>query len=186
MAPHNLIVLSDVHLGSDLVQHSRPDAPERGAASERRDRELVGLLDWYWKRPRRGLPWRLVIAGDLIDFAGMSVSAAPDEIVTEPNDEERRHGLGSSVDHTLAKLRRVAERHRPVFAAIARFVAAGHTLVVLRGNHDVDLHWEPVKTAFRAMLAEHAPLSAGSVEFADWFYYEEGLVYVEHGHQYDD
>jgi UDP-2,3-diacylglucosamine pyrophosphatase LpxH len=186
MPCHNLLVLSDVHLGSDLVQHARPYAPARGAASRRRDRELVALLDWYRARPRGGLPWRLVIAGDLVDFTGMSVSGAPDEIVTELNDEELRHGLGSSVDHTLAKLRRVAEHHRPVFAALARFVDAGNTLVVVRGNHDVDLHWEPVKDAFRAILARYTSRSNSSVEFSDWFYYEEGLVYIEHGHQYDD
>ena len=185
MPRHNLLVLSDVHLGSDLVQHARPDAPARSAASSRRDRELVALLDWYRERPRGDQAWRLVIAGDLVDFVGMSVSGMPDELVTESNDEERRHGLGSSVDHTLAKLRRVAEHHSAVFAAIARFVAAGNSLVVVRGNHDLDLHWEPVQTAFRAVLAEHATFAAGSVEFADWFYYEEGVVYIEHGHQYD-
>ena len=186
MPRHNLLVLSDVHLGSDLVQHARPEAPARSAVSSRRDRELVALLDWYRERPRGDRPWRLVIAGDLVDFVGMSVSGTPDELVTESNDEERRHGLGSSVDHTLAKLRRVAAHHSAVFAAIARFVAAGNSLVVVRGNHDLDLHWEPVQTAFRAVLAQHATFAAGSVEFADWFYYEEDLVYIEHGHQYDD
>ncbi len=185
MARHNLLILSDVHLGSDLVQHARPDAPARGAASRRRDRELVALLDWYRTRPRGGLPWRLVIAGDLVDFTGMSVSGALDELVTQPNDEELRHGLGSSVDHTLAKLRRVAEHHGPVFEGLARFMDAGNTLVVVRGNHDVDLHWEPVKEAFRAILAQYTSRSSSSVEFSDWFYYEEGLVYIEHGHQYD-
>jgi UDP-2,3-diacylglucosamine pyrophosphatase LpxH len=186
MALHNLLVLSDIHLGSDLVQHARPDAPARGSASVRRDRELVAMLDWYRVRPHGGLPWRLVIAGDLVDFVGMSVSSGPDEIVTEPNEEERLHGLGNSADHTLAKLRRVAEHHAPVFSAIARFVAAGNTLVVLRGNHDIDLHWEAVQVAFRELLGKHAPIAESSLEFADWFYYEEGLVYIEHGHQYDD
>lgn len=182
---HNLLVLSDVHLGSDLVQHTRPDAPARSAAGERRDRELAALLDWYRERPENGKPWRLVIAGDLVDFVGMSVSASPFEILTEPTDEERDHGLGSAVDHTLAKLRLVARHHRDVFAALARFVADGHTLVVLRGNHDVDFHWEPVKILFRSLLgALGAPPSR--IEFADWFYYEEDLIYIEHGHQYDD
>src|SRR5215510_6341942 len=111
MALHNLLVLSDVHLGSDLVQHARPEAPMRGEASVRRDRELVALFDWYRERPIGKKPWRLVIAGDFVDFVGMSVSASPEEIETEPNDEERHHGLGSAVDHTLAKLRRVAEHH---------------------------------------------------------------------------
>jgi UDP-2,3-diacylglucosamine pyrophosphatase LpxH len=177
--------LSDIHLGSDLVQHARPEAPPRGAASLRRDRELTALLDWYRERPEAGRPWRLVIAGDLVDFVGMSVSPLAEEIATEPNEEERLHGLGSAVDHTLAKLRHVASHHRDVFAALARFVAAGNTLVVVRGNHDVDFHWQPVQQAFCAILASHAPIAAGGIAFADWFYYEEGRVYIEHGHQYD-
>ncbi len=186
MTAHNLLVLSDVHLGSDLVQHARPGAPERGEAGRRRDHELVALLDWYRERPRGGRPWRLVIAGDLVDFVGMSVSAPEGALETEPNEEERLHGLGSAVDHTLEKLRRVAAHHKQVFAALARFVAAGNTLVVVRGNHDVDFHWEPVQEAFTDILALHAPTARGRVEFAEWFYYEEGVVYIEHGHQYDD
>lgn len=183
---HNLLVLSDVHLGSDLVQHCRPGAPLRTAASSRRDRDLAAFLDWYRERPQHGRPWRLVIAGDLVDFVGMSVSGHTGEVLTEPNQDEQSHGLGSAVDHTLAKLRRVAEHHREVFAALGRFVAAGNSLVVVRGNHDVDFHWEPVQDEFRRILAEHGATRAGSVELADWFYYEEGVVYVEHGHQYDD
>jgi UDP-2,3-diacylglucosamine pyrophosphatase LpxH len=186
VSSHNLLVLSDVHLGSDLVQHARPDAPTRGRAATRRDAELVALLDWYRARREAETPWRLVIAGDLVDFVGMSMSAPPGEIETQPNDEEREHGLGSSVDHTLAKLAHVAKHHEAVFVALARFVAADNTLVVVRGNHDVDFHWEPVQAAFRAILDRHAPGVSEHVEFADWFYYEEGLVYVEHGHQYDD
>ena len=183
---HNLLVLSDVHLGSDLIQHCRPGAPLRSAASSRRDRDLAALLDWYRERPAGELPWKLVIAGDLVDFVGMSVSADAAEILTAPNEDEQSHGLGGAVDHTLAKLRRVAAHHGDVFAALARFVAAGNTLVVVRGNHDVDFHWQPVQAAFREILRAHGAPLEDAVEFADWFYYEEGVVYVEHGHQYDD
>lgn len=181
---HNLLVFSDVHLGSDLVQHCRPRAPRRSQASLRRDRELAALLDWYRERPRQSRPWRLVIAGDLVDFVGMSVSGQG-QLETVPNDDEQSHGLGSAVDHTLAKLALVAEHHREVFAALGRFLALGNTLVVVRGNHDVDFHWEPVQEAFRRILVGHGA-RAEAVEFADWFYYEEGVVYIEHGHQYDD
>lgn len=185
MREHNLLILSDVHLGSDLVHHARPDAPLRGAAAEERDRELIALLDWYRLRPEGGRPWRLVIAGDLVDFVGMSVSPPPGVLEKTLSAEERRHGLGSTAEHTRAKLRRVAARHREVFAALARFLGCGNSLVVVRGNHDVDFHWRPVQAEFRALIAEHEPLAALRVRFADWFYYEEGVVYVEHGHQYD-
>ncbi|HEU4407846.1 MAG TPA: metallophosphoesterase [Polyangiaceae bacterium] len=185
MPSHNLLVLSDVHLGSELVHHVRPGAPPRSRAGQRRDDELVALLGWYRERRRDGRPWRLVIAGDLIDFTGMSVPVVPGEIETHPTEEERRHGLGSAADHTLAKLRLVAEHHAEVFRALARFCAAGNSLVVVRGNHDVDFHWPPVQRAFRELLSAHAEGAGERVEFADWFYYEENVVFVEHGHQYD-
>lgn len=182
---HNLIVFSDVHLGSDLVQHARPDAPGRRAASIRRDAELAALLDWYKERREQGRPWRLVIAGDFVDFVGMSITPPLAGIRTEPTDEERALGLGSAVDHTIYKLRQVAWHHHDVFRALAQFIEAGNTLVVVRGNHDVDFHWRPVQDEFLRQLALHARIDRGCVEFADWFYYEEGRVYVEHGHQYD-
>ncbi len=184
MTGHNLLVFSDVHLGSDLVQHSRPEAPPRSDASLRRDHELVALLDWYRQRPKGEKEWRLIVAGDLIDFAGMSVSADGGESETVLNEEELRHGLGSASDHTVSKLRRVADHHAEVFAALARFVATGNELVVVRGNHDVDLHWPAVQATFRGILQSHGA-DATRLTFSDWFYYEEGVVFVEHGHQYD-
>lgn len=184
LSTHDLILLSDVHLGSDLVHHARPEAPERALAGERRNRQLSRLLDWYSEHRRRGRSWRLVIAGDFIDFAGMSV---PTELATEtaPNEEERVNGLGNSCDHTLVKIRLVMEHDECVMVALARFLARGNSLVIVRGNHDIDWHWEEVQDEFRRGLARHAPVRPEQVTFAPWFYYEEGRVFVEHGHQYD-
>jgi UDP-2,3-diacylglucosamine pyrophosphatase LpxH len=181
---HNLLILSDVHLGSDLVYHVRPDAPRRLAGSRRRDRQLIALLRFYRVRRLHRRPWRLVIAGDLIDFVGMSVPRQ-DHVMTDLTREERQNGLGGAVDHTLAKLRLVHREHRPVFAALARFVAAGHSLVIVRGNHDVDLHWQPVQRAFVRCLSEHAKFDPEQIVLEPWFYYEPHVAYIEHGHQYD-
>ncbi len=186
MPSHNLLVFSDVHLGSDLIQHARPGAPALGPAGEMRDRELVAFLDWYRQRPRAGKPWRLVIAGDFVDFVGMSVPLPEAGLSTEPNEDEREHGLGSAVDHTLAKLERVAEHHAVVFEALARFLTAGNAAVIVRGNHDVDFHWPEVQAAFRKVIARHDAAASEQIEFSDWFYYEEGVAFIEHGHQYDD
>jgi UDP-2,3-diacylglucosamine pyrophosphatase LpxH len=182
---HNLLVLSDVHLGSDLVHCARPDAPRRDAASDVRDHQLAALFDWYREHRHRARPWRLVIAGDLVDFVGMSVSAPTSSLPTPPSAEEVSLGLGGAEDHTIYKLRCVARRHRAVFESLARFIEAGNTLVVVRGNHDVDFHWPAVQDEFVRQLAFHARIERGCVEFAPWFYYEEGRVFVEHGHQYD-
>jgi UDP-2,3-diacylglucosamine pyrophosphatase LpxH len=177
-------LLSDVHLGSDLVHHAQPSAPRRARWSERRNRELSALLDWYRDHPQSGRSWRLVIAGDFVDFAGMSV---PFELATDtaPTDEERVNGLGNGRDHTLAKLRLVMAHDAIVMESLARFLARGNSLVIVRGNHDVEWHWEEVQDEFRRELTRYAELSPEQVEFAPWFYYEEGVVFVEHGHQYD-
>jgi len=183
--PYNLIAISDLHLGADLVHHVRPDAPARSRSSERGDRELVELLAWYRDHRVDDKPWRLVIGGDFVDFSGMAVAALAAELSTPPTAEELDHGLGGSQDHALAKLRLVVAHHAGVVEALARFVAAENSLVIVRGNHDVDWHWRSVQRAFRRALEAYAPLPRGAVSFAPWFYYEEGLVYLEHGHQYD-
>jgi UDP-2,3-diacylglucosamine pyrophosphatase LpxH len=183
-----LLALSDLHLGSDLVQHVQPDAPRRTPSSERRDRALVALLDWYRERPVEDQPWRLVIGGDFVDLTGMSVLPSPGECavkLTEPTGEELSHGLGGAADHALAKLRLVMAHHDSVMDALARFLAAGNELVIVPGNHDVDWHWEELQIEFRQALARRAGAGIERIQFSQWFYYEEGLIYLEHGHQYD-
>ncbi len=182
---HNVLAFSDVHLGSDLVSHAIPDAPRRSRLSAERDRDLSALLDWYRAHRVAGRPWRLVIGGDFVDFSGMSVMAEAHELVTAPTEEEIAHGLGGAPDHSLAKLRLVMDHHASVMQSLADFVAAGNQLVIVRGNHDVDWHWDCVQEEFKARLAALAVVAEASIEFAPWFYYEEGRLYLEHGHQYD-
>jgi len=193
----SLLILSDVHLGNDLNDLAR----DAGRRSEQVDVDLASLLAHYRRTPPSGARWRLVIAGDFIDFIGMTI--LPGErrgqlgpLDTEPSDEEREHGLGNASDHVRLKLRAVVERHRPVFEAVAAFVADGHALTIVHGNHDVELHWDGVKDELRARLLALAPEPVRAspataaafdarVEFAPWFYYAAGVAYVEHGHQYD-
>ncbi|MCA9581133.1 MAG: metallophosphoesterase [Myxococcales bacterium] len=190
---HNYLIFSDVHLGADLVQHVRPWTVARLKQVARVDRDLCAMLDWYRERADPKHPWRLVIAGDLVDFIGMSIAPSPD---TAPslNDEERVFGLGSSRDHAAIKMRAVAARHRPVFERLAAFLHDGHSIALVRGNHDVDFYWDEAQEAFREAILDHLPPHCPSEERADsvtrirffpWFYYEEGLLYVEHGHQFD-
>lgn len=190
----SLIVLSDVHLGSDLIA--------QGSATRRRSREidaeLVRLIDHYRDHPPRAGRWRLVIAGDLIDFIGMVIPSDRVPLETAPSEEERAHGLGNARDHAVAKMRAVAERHREVFDALGAFVADGHAMTIIHGNHDLELHWEDVRqeltqTVWLAGLA-HASKRGRAlardaflerIEYSPWFFYRDGVAYIEHGHQYD-
>jgi UDP-2,3-diacylglucosamine pyrophosphatase LpxH len=186
-------VFSDVHLGSDIQE-----LPHAGANAARRsptvDRDLVRLLTHYRAQRPPADRWRIVIAGDFIDFIGMTV--APErstDIETALTEEERDHGVGNAVDHARLKLARVAKRHADVFEALALFVADGHALSLVHGNHDIEFHWDAVKDDFRAMLLSHVSQAspddeqafAGRIEFNPWFFYRDGVAYIEHGHQYD-
>jgi UDP-2,3-diacylglucosamine pyrophosphatase LpxH len=181
--PESLLVLSDVHLGSDLNDRG-PRVPRSVAI----DRDLVALLAHYRAASPDGKRWRLVLAGDFIDFVGMAVEPRDgDRLETSPTALDRDVGLGGAEDHVRIKLGRVAERHADVFAELGRFVAAGHTLTIVLGNHDLELHWESVKRDFCAALERAARASDLSerIEFCAWFFRRDRLVYVEHGHQYD-
>lgn len=193
----NYLFFSDVHLGADLVQHARPWTVGRLRRVLQIDRELSSMLDHYREQAEPGRPWKLVIAGDLVDFVGMSIAPATgQELETPLTDEERSHGLGSACDHAMHKMRACASRHDLVFRKLSDFVLAGHSVVLVRGNHDVDFYWETARSAFIQALVDRAgeALSDTSVreafearvEFRQWFYYVEDLLYVEHGHQYDE
>ncbi len=183
------ILLSDIHLGADLVHHVRPRS-EHGFSVHASpiDRRLSALFDHYGRAD--GEPVRFVIVGDFVDFIGMALPAPADRTVAL-TAEERRHGLGSTKEHAVIKVQAVAERHAPVFAAIARALIAGHELVVVRGNHDVEWHWGRARRAFVSALAAHARsqhevrIIERAVTFHDWFYYVKDVLFVEHGHEYD-
>lgn len=183
-----LLAVSDLHLGHDL---RRGEAPrERGL-----DRQLGSLLDHY---EAEGGRWRLVVVGDMVDFIAITQTPAPDEPVPFPvSSFERAWGLGPEPEKAVWKLGLVLRRHAAFFERLAAFVAAGHEVVIVRGNHDPEWALPAVQERLRTALADHA-VAAGLVDpggreslcarvrFYDWFYLEPGRLYAEHGHHYDE
>lgn len=180
----SLLVFSDVHLGSDL-NDSGPKVPR----SRSIDLDLAALLAHYRSVAPPADRWRLVLAGDFIDFVGMSIDPREgDELATEPTPAERIFGLGGAEDHVRLKLKRTAARHPDVFAELAAFVSEGNAVTFVTGNHDLEMYWDAVQRDFHVLLtcgdAVVADVAA-RVDFEPWFFYREGLAYIEHGHQYD-
>src|SRR5258708_6105307 len=100
MFDESLLILSDVHLGNDLNDVA-PGGARRSASV---DVDLVSLLRHYRAAPRGGRRWRLVIAGDFIDFIGMAILPHKGDLSTATSDEERAHGLGNTSDNARASL----------------------------------------------------------------------------------
>src|SRR5215470_17830244 len=195
-----LLITSDMHLGRDCKEitgfkRTRPD-PEF-------DQALIDMLDFYTSA--REEEWRYVIAGDFIDF--IEVVVVPEaqgnlhfKIGFDLTDEERRFGLSSEAERVIIKLEKTFEYHHAFFRRLAHFVKEGGELVLLRGNHDVELYWGKVQRVFRRMLSnlafagEHLDVDdaierrnafQARIKFAPWVYVEPERIYIEHGHQYD-
>jgi len=187
MVEPNILIISDLHLGEDVkpysVRHLRHLA--------RLERELEDFLDHYTRARDDDRPWRLIVNGDMVDFMSVCLLPSAEE---DSRAEERRFGLGTGPLETKRKLEMVVQRHPGVFRKLARFVAAGNQLVIILGNHDVEFHWAVVQDTFKEALYRFAcedgelarPEIEARISFHPWFYCERDLLYVEHGHQYDD
>ena len=179
----NILVVSDLHFGEELLP---------GASMERRHAVELGakafreFLRHHMVRRRDGRPWRLVIAGDLFDFMSVVIPGLPDR--PPRTADERQFGLGRGVLPGVERLRRICEVHRPLLIDLGRFAAAGHRIDIIVGNHDVELLApEVVAELMRQLGAAGADARALSrIAVVPWFVYEPGVVWIEHGHVYDE
>ena len=189
----NILVISDLHLGEDLRPGGANVSYLRHLVSL--ERELEKFLAHYTAQRLDGRPWRLVVNGDMVDF--MSVMILPDGKAEEGDDEEDKlYGLGFGERQSQKKMERVIARHQGVFRSLGLFVGAGNELVIVVGNHDVEFHYPSVQRTLVEWLcgltlgmgADDSQRAdyARRIEFCPWFYYKEDLIYIEHGHQYDE
>lgn len=176
----DLLVVSDLHLGEAL-----------GATSDRTQRlddALVAFLDHH---ARDGRDWRLVINGDMLDLVGAVVLPADAGLLAGLHPDDHTYGLGGQAGTAVVKMQAVLQHHEAVFRALGRFLAAGKRVSIVIGNHDAELHWEPVQEVLAGAVARFAseagasPEQAADITFHPWFFHEEGVAWIEHGHQYD-
>jgi UDP-2,3-diacylglucosamine pyrophosphatase LpxH len=179
----NILVVSDLHFGEELLP---------GASLERRRAIEIGsggfrdFLRHHAVRRRDGRPWRLVIAGDLFDFMSVVVTGTKER--PAKTADERRYGLHRGVRAGVERMRMIGEAHRPLLGDLARFAAAGHTVEIVVGNHDVELLAPEVQAELFRQL-EAAGLTERTrarIKVVPWFVYVPGVAWIEHGHVYDE
>src|SRR3954462_10043106 len=111
--PHNLLAISDLHLGSDLRGTKSRDDWQKPRPL---DAPLASFLDWHGTHKDEGKPWRLILDGDIVDFVSITACPQPgEEVPFAVSAEERRIGLAPEEQKCVWKLRRTAERHSAVF-----------------------------------------------------------------------
>src|ERR1041384_7338316 len=174
----NILVLSDLHFGEELLPGA---SPERRRAIELGDAAFREFLRYHAVRRRDGRTWRLVIAGDLFDFMSVVVSGTKDR--PAKSADERHFGLGRGVQPGVERMRRICEAHRGLLGELVRFAAAGHTIDILVGNHDIELlAREVVDELMRRLAAAGGDNRAlARIGVLPWFIYLPGVCWIEHG-----
>jgi UDP-2,3-diacylglucosamine pyrophosphatase LpxH len=164
----NLILHEQVAVISDL--HVADPLDER-LDDFTRDDDFERLLKVLLPARAEG-PSTLVINGDFIDFA---------QVLPEFGRHSAGERFGVTEDRSVTKFERVLKGHPIVFRALGEFIGAGNQVIVLPGNHDIDLHWTEVFKALRNALG--GPDDSQLV-FAKGGELHEQRIHIEHGNQY--
>jgi len=139
---------------------------------------------------KRGASLRVIINGDVFDLL---------RIEPEQGDPalpliDRRYGAIHTPELAARMAHQILLGHPNFVRGIAELLRSGHEVIMLAGNHDIEIQWESVRDEIRHALEnvlaeEGGPKSVRwallGLRFEDWFYYEPGRIWVEHGCQYD-
>lgn len=183
---HDLLVLSDLHLGLGRNRASGRFHTLETFFYDEDLRRFFGSAAADCKA--RGVALRVIFNGDTFDF--LRREAAPD-----PLESYREQRFGPDLDpaRAAALLGRSLAGH-PIFVeTLADLLQGGNEVVFLPGNHDLELQWEAVqeelrRTVLQRLAARGAvdPIEAAArLRFSQWFHHEPGRIWVEHGCQYD-
>jgi len=175
-----VFLISDLHLGGPPdVWNADDTIKQTGFQICNAYADLHDFVHWVMDLGEMATPEQveLVVNGDIVDFLAEN----------EPPEDRARTFL-SDQDRVITKLDKIVERTRVVagegfFDALRLFLAKGHRLTFVLGNHDVELSLPRVRRHLEQEILE----SEGKLfRFVyDGEAYSIGKLVIEHGNRYD-
>ncbi|MEO7457749.1 MAG: hypothetical protein ABIY52_16065 [Gemmatimonadaceae bacterium] len=164
-------IISDLHLGG---VYPEPGSNDRGFRICTHASAVSDFVDALTAKPVDNPAIELIVNGDLVDF------------LAERDDEGTADAWSAFTfeqPSARKKLDAIIERDKGVFDSLARYLAKGHRLVILLGNHDIELAMPSVRDG----LAKALGVTKGSDYelIRDGEGYLVGDTLVEHGNRYD-
>lgn len=171
-----IFVISDLHMGGSPPGH--PAAADLGTSICSSYEQLTSFIEWVSSRGSDA-PIEMVLAGDVVDF-----------LAEDTLDDGRSYSevWTASESRAIEKLDRIVQRSREnsekgPFDALRDLVTNGNRLVILIGNHDVELSLPGVRRRLRELVA---PEGGADFEYIfDGEAYTIGELLIEHGNRYD-
>lgn len=193
----DVFVISDLHMGAGLNDNGNYDGTENFFA----DQSLSRFLEHIKGRISLDKNALLVINGDFVDFlrirsipetsqdfkdwndilSSLGIFKSVDTLRSSISKKERIYGLRTDDYKSIWKLHVCFRGHRQVFKSLSAWLASGNDLLIVKGNHDLEWVWKPVRDYLRLLLG-----SKWEVRFVDDKLIINKRIYVEHGHRYEN
>lgn len=171
-----IVVISDLHMGGSPPGHHA--AADLGTSICSSYKRLTSFIEWVASRGG-DTPIEMVLAGDVVDFLAEDTLA---------DGRSYSEVWTASESRAIEKLDRIVHRSREnsekgPFDALRDLVKNGNRLVILIGNHDVELSLPGVRRRLRELVA---PAGGADFEYIfDGEAYAIGDLLIEHGNRYD-
>src|SRR5204863_10169611 len=114
-------------------------------------------------------PAILIINGDMVDFLRtpgyprtqqqlsawkelletVGINMTMEDLHASISKKEHTFGLGTEDYKSVWKLDRIVKGHQDFYHALAKWIAHGHRLIVVKGNHDLEWYWLAVRNFLR-------------------------------------
>ncbi|HEV3325397.1 MAG TPA: PT domain-containing protein [Puia sp.] len=166
-----IFVISDLHIAAGKDSLGAYSGLENFFADEAFHRFLNFADAKAASHKRKAL---LVINGDTFDFLRVTaVPTGPNEIAAWQEElrklkidktaealqnsispRERKYGLETEDYKSIYKLMQIRQGHPLFFTSVAAWIGKGHRLVILKGNHDLEIVWPAVRNYLRLLIAE--------------------------------
>ncbi len=188
MKEERILIVSDFHITSGKNSENETWSPTEDFFW---DKEFADFLTYYTDDSKSTI---LLFNGDLFDFI---------QVLVYPENEEQRkfdilnseinkpYGLRCTENACEFQINKVIEGHPVFFKSLADFLCKGNKIIFLPGNHDIQLYWKNVQNRIKACLHKLCTCKSSdnhdnNIKFYPWIFYCPGMIYVEHGSQYEE
>ncbi len=205
-------IISDLHLGEGIQSNFSYQGTENFFADSSFKRFVEYLI------ANKSYPnSTLIINGDFVDFMRIAsfpnsdkefenwknildeigINKTVDELKKSISDKEKKFGLKTDDYKSVWKLDRAVKGHKEVFDALTLWLNDGNKLIILKGNHDLELYWRAVRNYFRLFFSQNdvgenidAEKNLNEKIIPNLIFIDNSLLinekfYIEHGHIYD-
>ena len=129
----------------------------------------------------------------------IGIKKTKEELESSISKKEMKYGLKTNDYKTVYKLINIKKGHPAFFKALSKWMANGNKLLILKGNHDLEIYWLAVRNYIRLIIAEGIANENGNKSIEDMLekivlpgitFIDDSVVvdndfYIEHGHRYD-